>query len=447
MATPRKYFGTDGIRAAVGSAPMTPEFVLKLGWAAGAVLARRRGDLVVVGKDTRRSCDVFEAALQAGLTAAGVNVGLVGVLPTPAVAHLTQALDAAAGVVISASHNPHSDNGLKFFSSAGVKLPDALELEIERRMEAPLAMDAAPGTTRRVEDAEDRYVDFCRGALPAPVRLDGLRLAVDCAHGATWRVAPRVYRSLGAEVTTLGVEPDGFNVNRECGAVSPAALQRAVAGGDADLGVAFDGDGDRVLMVTGDGRLVDGDELLFIVADGLQRKGALRGGVVGTEMSNLGLETALRERGVGFARAAVGDRHVAQMMRDKGWRLGGEPAGHIICLDYAQTGDAIGASLLVLRALIDNRATLAAATAPMRKCPQVLINVPLRDAGDLNGGAPAVERAVASARAALGGDGRVLVRASGTEPLLRIMVEARAEDVCRLWAGRIADEARRALGA
>ncbi len=446
MATQRKYFGTDGIRAPVGSAPMTPEFVLQLGWAAGMVLARERDELILVGKDTRASCDVFEAALQAGLTAAGVNVGLVGVLPTPAVAYLTHTLRAAAGVVISASHNPYSDNGIKFFSSEGVKLSDARELEIERRMEASLEMDDAPGAARRIEDAEDNYADFCRGLLPASVRLDGLRLAVDCAHGATWRVAPRVYRSLGAEVTTLGVEPDGFNVNRERGTVSPTALQRAVAEGDADLGVAFDGDGDRVLMVAGDGRLVDGDELLFIIADGLQRKGALRGGVVGTEMSNLGLETALRKRGIGFARAAVGDRYVAQMMRDKGWGLGGEPAGHVICLDYARTGDAIAASLLVLRVLIEERTTLAAAAAAMRKCPQVLINVPLPEARDFNGGEPAVERTVASARAALGGDGRVLVRASGTEPLLRIMVEARAEDACRLWAGRIADEARRALG-
>ena len=451
MAARKKYFGTDGIRAAVGNAPMTPEFVLRLGWAAGTTLARRRGDLILVGKDTRASCDVFEAALQAGLTAAGVDVGLVGVLPTPGVAHLTRVSHAAAGIVISASHNPYSDNGIKFFSSEGVKLSDALELEIEsaleRRTKGRCEVADAPGTTRRIEDAEDNYANFCRGLLPASVRLSGLRLIVDCAHGATWRVAPRVYRSLGAEVATLGAEPDGCNVNRDCGTVSPGALQRAVAAGDADLGIAFDGDGDRVLMVTADGRLVDGDELLFIIADGLLRKGALRGGVVGTEMSNLGLETALRERGIGFARAAVGDRHVAQMMHAKDWRLGGEPAGHIICLDCARTGDAIGASLLVLRVLVENRTTLDAAAAAMHKYPQVLVNVPLRDGCDYNGGTPAVAHAVASARAALGGDGRVLVRASGTEPLLRIMVEAHAEDACRLWAERIADEARRALGA
>ena len=447
MAAPRKYFGTDGVRGAVGVPPMTPETVRQLGWAAGRVFARG-GGRVLVGRDTRVSGEMLEAALCEGLAAAGVGVGLLGVLPTPAIAHLARELGAVAGAVISASHNPYQDNGIKFFSSEAVKLSDDEELEIEhwmeRHAEASPEAAAAPAAPERVDDAAERYIRFCLAAVPPTMRLDGLRLAVDCAHGAVWQVAPRVYRSLGAEVTLLGAAPDGYNINRDCGTTSPAALQRAVADGGANLGIAFDGDGDRVLMVAADGRLVDGDELLFVIADGLRRKGVLRGGVVGTEMSNLGLETALHERGIGFERAAVGDRYVVQKMKDKGWTLGGEPAGHIICLDKATTGDAIIASLVVLQMLVESGADLGAASAAVCKCPQVLVNVPLRRRSD--GCIPEVEHVVAKAQKALGGGGRVLVRASGTEPLLRIMVESQIEDTSRLWAGRIAAEARRSLG-
>jgi len=475
MAADRKYFGTDGVRGVVGTPPMTPETVRRLGWAAGCVLARG-GGRVVIGRDTRVSGEMLEAALCAGLADAGAGVGLLGILPTPAVAYLARELGAAAGAVISASHNPYQDNGIKFFSSEAVKLSDDEELEIERRMEhsgqtppgvaapEPIVCEAvvpepatpepaahttapepaAPEPVTHITDAGERYISFCLDAVPDTISLDGVRLAVDCAHGAVWQVAPQVYRSLGAEVTLLGAAPDGRNINRDCGTTSPAALQRAVVEGGADLGIAFDGDGDRVLMVAGDGRLVDGDELLFIIADGLHRRGALRGGVVGTEMSNLGLETALRERGIGFERAAVGDRYVMQKMADRGWTLGGEPAGHIICLDKTTTGDAIIASLVVLQTLAESGADLGAAAAAVHKCPQVLVNVPLHRR--LDGQAPEVERAAAKARQALGDGGRVLVRASGTEPLLRIMVESQLEDTSRLWAGRIADEARRSLG-
>jgi len=485
MVADRKYFGTDGVRGVVGTPPMTPEAVRRLGWAAGCVLARG-GGRVVIGRDTRVSGEILEEALCAGLADAGAGAGLLGVLPTPAVAYLARELGAAAGAVISASHNPYQDNGIKFFSSEAVKLSDDEELEIERRIEhseqtppgvaapesavrkattsetaahittakaaapeaatpEPAARGAAtPETITHIIDGGERYIRFCLDAVPGAMRLDGVHLAVDCAHGAVWRVAPQVYRSLGAEVTLLGAAPDGRNINRDCGTTSPAALQRAVVEGGADLGIAFDGDGDRVLMVAGDGRLVDGDELLFIIADGLHRRGALRGGVVGTEMSNLGLETALRERGIGFERAAVGDRYVMQKMADKGWTLGGEPAGHIICLDKTTTGDAIIASLVVLQTLAESGDNLGAAAAAVHKCPQVLVNVPLQRR--LDGQAPEVERAAAKARQALGDGGRVLVRASGTEPLLRIMVESQLEDTSRLWAGRIADEARRSLG-
>ncbi|MDD9807063.1 MAG: phosphoglucosamine mutase [Gammaproteobacteria bacterium] len=445
MAADRKYFGTDGVRGVVGTPPMTPEMVRQLGWAAGQVFARGGGGRVVIGRDTRVSGEMLEAALCTGLAAAGVGVGLLGVLPTPAVAYLARELGAVAGAVISASHNPYRDNGIKFFSSEAVKLSDDEELEIERRMEASCEAAAVPGAVAQVDGAGERYLRFCLAAVPETMRLDGVRLAVDCAHGAVWQVAPQVYRSLGAEVTLLGAAPDGRNINRDCGTTSPAALQRAVAEGGADLGIAFDGDGDRVLMVAADGRLVDGDELLFIIADGLHRRGGLRGGVVGTEMSNLGLETALRERGIGFERAAVGDRYVMQKMTDMGWTLGGEPAGHIICLDKTTTGDAIIASLVVLQTLVESGDDLGAAAAAVHKCPQVLVNVPLRRR--LDGQVPEVERAAATARRALGAGGRVLVRASGTEPLLRIMVESQLEDTSRLWAGRIADEARRSLGA
>lgn len=452
MAADRQYFGTDGVRGVVGTPPMTPEMVRRLGWAAGCVLARG-GGRVVIGRDTRASGKMLEEALCMGLVDAGTGVGLLGMLPTPAVAYLARELGAVAGAVISASHNPYQDNGIKFFSSEAVKLSDDEELEIERCMErreqappeaaAPKA--ATPEAVTHIADGGERYIRFCLAAVPETMRLDGVRLAVDCAHGAVWRVAPQVYRSLGAEVTLLGAAPDGRNINRDCGTTSPAALQRAVVEGGADLGIAFDGDGDRVLMVAADGRLVDGDELLFIIADGLHRRGGLRGGVVGTEMSNLGLETALRERGIGFERAAVGDRYVMQKMNETGWTLGGEPAGHIICLDKTTTGDAIIASLVVLQTLVESGDDLGAAAAAVHKCPQVLVNVPL--SRRLDGRVPEVERAAAKARQALGDGGRVLVRASGTEPLLRIMVESQLEDTSRLWAGRIADEARRSLGA
>ena len=448
----REYFGTDGVRGRVGEAPITPELVMKLGWAAGRTFAadpRRpagRPD-VLIGKDTRISGYLLEAALEAGLSAAGVDVALCGPLPTPGIAYLTRALRLTAGIVISASHNPYDDNGIKFFSAAGAKLPDATESTIESAMAAPLECVASAelGKARRVSDAAGRYIEFCKATFPSSLDLRGVTLVVDCAHGAAYHVAPPVFSELGATVIPVGVAPDGLNINAGCGATHPATLAAEVVKHRADFGVALDGDGDRLMMADRDGRIYGGDELLFVIAMDAKRRGALSGGVVGTVMSNLGFERALQHAGVPLDRAKVGDRYVLEKMVERGWTLGGESSGHLICLDKHTTGDAIVAALAVLRALIEGRATLAEATAPVAMFPQTLINVPIRRGWDWQG-SDAVRRSRDRAVTALGDAGRVLLRPSGTEPVLRVMVEARDKSVADEHAGAIAESIARAAG-
>ena len=427
----KKYFGTDGVRGRVGEPPITPELVLRLGYAAGRVLAAasatRSGETpaVFIGKDTRISGYMLEAALESGLSAAGVDVYLSGPLPTPAVAYLTRALRLSAGIVVSASHNPFEDNGIKFFSAAGTKLPDAVELAIEQGMEAPLTCvpSAELGKAFRVNDAAGRYIEFCKGTFPNELDLKGLKIVVDCAHGASYHVAPPVFHELGAEVIAIGDEPDGLNINAGVGATHPKHLQAAVVEHRADLGIALDGDGDRLIMVDAEGRLYDGDQLLYIIALDYWRRGAMTGGVVGTLMSNLGFEQALTRRGIAFVRAPVGDRFVLELMQQQKWMLGGENSGHIICLDKHSTGDAIVAALAVLRALREQGITLTQATADAPLFPQRLINVPIRKGFDWRA-SELIQRAERDAVAALDGAGRVLLRPSGTEPVLRVMVEA-----------------------
>lgn len=421
----KKYFGTDGIRGQVGTHPITPEFVLKLGWAVGTAFRKQGSCRVMIGKDTRISGYMFESALEAGLSAAGAHVQLLGPMPTPAIAYLTRTFQADAGIVISASHNPFYDNGIKFFSADGSKLPDSLELEIERLVDAPMQVvdSAALGKVFRVEDASGRYIEFCKSSVPTSTSFKGLKMVLDCANGATYKVAPNVFRELGAEVTVIGASPDGLNINDKVGSTDLSALREQVLARGADLGIALDGDGDRVLMIDHQGNEVDGDELLFIMAMELQERGQLRGGVVGTQMSNLGLELALQEKGIEFVRAKVGDRYVMAELRQRDWVLGGEASGHLVCLHHSSTGDGIIAALQVLKALQRSGLSLAEARKRMSKCPQVLINVryqrgsvsPLADATLL--------AAVEQAEQRLGHTGRVLLRLSGTEPLLRVMVE------------------------
>lgn len=435
----KKFFGTDGIRARVGQPPMTPEVVLKLGWAIGCRLIRDNRTSILIGKDTRISGYMFESALEAGLSAAGVDIGLLGPFPTPGVAYLTNELNACGSIVISASHNPYYDNGIKVFSADAIKLPDDDELAIENYVEKPLKSvePSQLGKAFRVTDAKDRYASFCKQAIQN-YNLSGIKVVLDCAHGAMYHIAPDIYRALGAELTVIGAEPNGFNINSEVGTTQPEALQRKVVETQADLGIAFDGDGDRLLMVDANGHLVDGDQLLFILADHYQRAKIMQGGVVGTAMTNLGLEIALKERSIPFERSEIGDRYVFQMLKQKNWMLGGETSGHIVCLDKVTTGDAMVASLLVLQALIKDDCNLADAVAPMEKFPQVLINVPLPQQYSHNTSS-AVTRVIDEAHKALDSCGRVLVRPSGTEPLLRIMVESSTEDTSRLWAQRIAE--------
>jgi phosphoglucosamine mutase len=427
----RQYFGTDGVRGRVGEPPITPELVLKLGWAAGLVLAAdtardgaRPG--VLIGKDTRISGYMLEAALESGLSAAGVDVYLSGPLPTPAVAYLTRALRLSAGIVISASHNPFDDNGIKFFSGAGTKLPDSTEQAIESVMEQPLscAPSAELGKARRIEDAGGRYIEFCKSTFPSELDLKGWRIVVDCAHGAGYNVAPPVFHELGADVISIGAEPNGMNINDGVGATHPGHLKAAVIANGADLGVALDGDGDRLLMVDREGRAYDGDELLYVIAMDYRRRGALTGGVVGTLMTNLGLEQALWRERIALERAAVGDRYVLEKLYEKRWLLGGENSGHLLCLDKHTTGDAIIAALAVMRALVEQRTTLAAATAGVTLFPQRLINVRVPKGYDWKA-SETIRAARAGTIAALGDGGRVLLRPSGTEPVLRVMVEAR----------------------
>jgi len=449
----RKYFGTDGVRGRVGQMPVTPDFIMRLGYAAGATLVAREGlranerPAVLIGKDTRISGYMLEAALEAGFSAAGVDVMLCGPMPTPAVAYLTRALRLQAGVVISASHNPYDDNGIKFFSAQGTKLPDAVELDIEARLEELMTcMDSARlGKARRVDDAAGRYIEFCKSTFPNDFDLRGLKIVVDSAHGAAYHVAPNVFHELGAEIVGVGDTPNGLNINLEVGATAPAALRRTVLETHADCGIALDGDGDRLVMVDSAGTLYDGDQLLYVIARHRARSQAVPG-VAGTLMSNLGFEHALGRLGIALGRASVGDRYVLEMMQDKGWQLGGENSGHIICLDRHTTGDGIIAALQVLAALRSANETLAEASSDMTLYPQKLINVKMPAGFDWAADA-GIKAAVQAAEAALDGKGRVLLRPSGTEPLLRVMVEGRESAVVLGQAEAIAGAVRQAFGA
>lgn len=431
----RKYFGTDGIRGRVGQSPINAEFVLKLGWAVGKVLAREGGSKVLIGKDTRISGYMFESALEAGLSAAGVDIHLLGPMPTPAIAYLTRTLRAQAGIVISASHNPYYDNGIKFFSAQGSKLPDEIEVAIEEQLDQAMkTVDSAHlGKAARVVDAAGRYIEFCKSTVPAHTSLRGIKIIVDCANGATYQIAPNVFRELGAEVLEINVEPDGFNINASCGSTNPEILQRVVLAEEADLGIALDGDGDRVIMVDHQGELLDGDELLFIIARHFAGNRLLQGGVVGTLMSNLGLELALKNLGIDFARAKVGDRYVMEGLEQRSWLLGGESSGHIIWLGATTTGDGIVAALQVLAAMRQTGMNLHQLKSGMVKFPQLMINVQL--AKPLSADfllEPRIKEAVLSAESRLAGRGRVLLRPSGTEPLVRVMVEG--EDKAQVHA-------------
>jgi phosphoglucosamine mutase len=421
----RKYFGTDGIRGRVGEYPVTADFMLKLGWAAGTVLTRHTQGKkrVLIGKDTRVSGYMFESALEAGLVAAGVDVDLLGPMPTPAIAYLTRTFRASAGIVISASHNPVEDNGIKFFAADGYKLPDQVELEIEALMDKPLVTNSSHhlGKARRLSDATGRYIEFCKGTLPAGFDLTGLKIVVDCANGATYHAGPRVFKELGAKTIAMGNAPNGFNINEQCGSTHMDGLQQVVLEQQADFGVAFDGDGDRVLFVDGEGEIVDGDELIYIIAQHRRSKGNCRG-VAGTQMSNLGLELALQDLGIPFERTKVGDRYVVEALKANNWELGGEASGHVLCSDLNSTGDGIVAALQVVLALAESGRTLAELKTGMSKFPQTMINVRLSQKVDISGN-QTINDAVTAAETELAGRGRVLLRPSGTEPLIRVMVE------------------------
>ncbi|MGP9801819.1 phosphoglucosamine mutase [Rheinheimera sp. NSM] len=435
----RKYFGTDGIRGKVGDFPITPEFAMKLGWAAGRVLSQRGTRKVLIGKDTRISGYLLETALEAGLIAAGIDVRLLGPMPTPAVAYLTRTFRAEAGIVISASHNPYYDNGIKFFSADGTKLPDEVELAIEYELEQPMVCQPSEklGKATRIDDAAGRYIEFCKSHLPNHLSLNGLNIVIDCAHGATYHIAPAVFKELGAAVTVIGATPDGFNINDHCGATHTELLQKTVVEKKADLGIAYDGDGDRVMMVDHSGRVIDGDEIVYIIARAAKEQNKLQGGVVGTLMSNLGLELALKELDIPFARSAVGDRYVMELLREKNWRIGGENSGHVLNLDHTCTGDGIIASLQVLNAMIEAKMSLAEFSRGMHKLPQVLVNVKFE-----KGTAPLekqhVKQVIADVEAKLNTSGRVLIRKSGTEPLIRVMVEGEDAAQVRNFAEQIA---------
>ena len=435
----RKFFGTDGIRGRVGDGVMTPEFVLKLGWAAGRVLCEEGNNLILIGKDTRISGYMLESVLEAGLSAAGVNSRLLGPMPTPGIAYLTRTLRASAGIVISASHNPYYDNGVKFFSSEGTKLPDDIEQRIEEEMENPLTTVSSDqlGKVERIRDASGRYIEFCKSTISSKVRLNGLKIVVDCANGATYHIAPNVFRELGAEVVSIGSEPNGLNINHMCGATDPKKLRMAVIEHHADIGIAIDGDGDRLIMVDENGEVVDGDELLYVIGVARQRKKSLKGGVVGTLMSNLGLEHALQRQNIEFMRASVGDRYVLEMLQQKSWELGGESSGHIICLDRTSTGDAIVAALQVLEVLVEEGINLREAKHGMSKYPQTLVNVPIKQNIDISK-SKGIQEAVSDAESQLADTGRVLLRPSGTEPLIRVMVEGVDAPQVRTLAEQIA---------
>jgi len=436
-----KYFGTDGIRGRVGEQPITPDFALKLGWAAGKVLAAEGNTRVLIGKDTRISGYMLESALEAGFSSAGVNVEFLGPMPTPAIAYLTRTFRAAAGIVISASHNPYYDNGIKIFSDTGHKLSDEHEKEIERLLDQEL--DCVPseklGRASRIHDAPGRYIEFCKSAFPSELSLNGLSVVVDCAHGATYHIAPNVFWELGATVHTIGTSPDGLNINKDCGATSLNALQKEVLRLKADIGFALDGDGDRLMIVDAEGQVIDGDEIVFALVRQSLKDGNQEGGVVGTQMSNLGLEKALEKLGVPFIRAQVGDRHVMQKLREKRWNIGGENSGHVINLKLHSTGDGILAAIQFASGMVREQLSAREMINGMKKYPQVLINVRYKKGADPLA-AENVQSAVQEVEQALGTNGRILLRKSGTEPLIRVMVEGREAGAVKAFAQQIANE-------
>ncbi|WP_023604112.1 phosphoglucosamine mutase [Aliivibrio logei] len=436
----RKYFGTDGVRGLVGQAPITPDFVMKLGWAAGKVLAKQGTKKVIIGKDTRISGYMLESALEAGLAAAGLKAKFTGPMPTPAVAYLTQTFRAEAGIVISASHNPYYDNGIKFFSSEGTKLPDDIEMAIEAELDKPMTCveSALLGKASRLNDAAGRYIEFCKSTFPKELSLTGVKMVVDCAHGATYHIAPNVFKELGAEIITIGCEPNGTNINHEVGATDVRALQAKVLEEKADFGVAFDGDGDRIIMVDDLGNKVDGDQIAYIIARDALRRGELKGGVVGTLMTNMGMEVALRNLGIPFVRSNVGDRYVMEKLLENNWKIGAENSGHVILLDKVTTGDAIVAALQVIASIVGSKMSLKELCNGMTLFPQVLENI--RFVGDNNPlDTELVKAAQADVETKLGDNGRVLLRKSGTEPLIRVMVEGENAELVQQYALQIVD--------
>ena len=440
----KRYFGTDGIRGTVGTSPITPDFMLKLGWAAGKVFANTGNgrNKILIGKDTRISGYMFEAALEAGLTAAGVDINLTGPMPTPAISYLTRTLRAQAGIVISASHNSFEDNGIKFFSSDGSKLPDEIEFAIEdllsRDVPVSTVMPQSLGKASRITDAAGRYIEFCKSTIGSTLKLNGLKIVVDCAHGSTYHIAPIVFEELGAKVKAIGVSPDGLNINQNKGSTSPDSLANAVLAEGADIGIAFDGDGDRLIMVDHLGNIVDGDEILYVIARDRRRQSIDFGGVVGTSMSNLGLELALDALDVPFIRAPVGDRHVMKAMLDRSWNLGGENSGHLICLDITNTGDGIVSSLQALSALVNCGQPLSDAISKMRKFPQSMVNVKTANSPDINKNKK-IQSAINDIESKLGENGRVLLRPSGTEPLMRVMVEGEDSEIVEQLAKELSE--------
>lgn len=437
----RTYFGTDGIRGEVGSTHMNPELILKLGWAVGCVLGNGARKKILIGKDTRVSGYMLESALEAGLSAAGVDVCLLGPMPTPGIAYLTQTLRANAGIVISASHNLFEDNGIKFFSADGSKLPDSLELAIEQQMAQPFktVKSAFLGKATRIDDAAGRYIEFCKSTIPSLTRLSGLKIVVDCANGATYHIAPNVFTELGADVIGMGDKPDGFNINRACGSTDPEAMRQMVLQTQADIGISLDGDGDRLVLVDAQGRIVNGDQVLYIIAKDRQQRGILHGGVVGTLMSNFGLEKAIQALGVDFIRSRVGDRYVLETLREKDWKIGGEPSGHVVCLDKTTTGDGIVAALQVLAIMIKQNKSLAELTQGIELLPQSLVNLKTKNATQLAKDAR-VQSAVEALDATLKHQGRVVLRPSGTEPMLRVMVEGQNSNQVQAYAEALGEE-------
>lgn len=437
----RQYFGTDGIRGKVGSEVMNPEFILKLGYAFGKVLCSEGSRKVIIGKDTRVSGYMLESSLEAGLSAAGVDVRLLGPMPTPAIAYLTQTLRANAGIVISASHNQYEDNGIKFFLADGSKLPDEMELAIEQEMSKKMQVvpSAELGKAARIYDAPGRYIEFCKSTIPSLTRLSPLKIVVDCANGATYHIAPKVFAELGADVISIGTKPDGFNINNNCGSTQPELLTKQVLKHNADLGIALDGDGDRVIMVNAEGEIISGDEILYMIAKDRQDRGVLHGGVVGTLMTNYGLEKALQELDIPFLRTKVGDRYVLEALKEKDWKIGGETSGHILCLDKTTTGDGIIAALQVLAIMIIKGKPLKELTAGLTLLPQSLLSLKTNFAASLANN-PAVLSEVNALDSILQNQGRVLLRPSGTEPLLRVMVEGQDSEQVQVYAKDLVDK-------